>query len=221
MKDIDYQYFKPLWLSLASLYAAGNRVNSASTFLAFQGLKQYSIEQVIAAIGSLLRHVQYLPTVADVVEAIEGRLDDKAVLAWSQVLASINRYHSTSSLRFEDKNTMWAIQTMGGWTAVCQMSPENSPKLFCQYYCTAARTCPANIPDHLKGSFELSNNNGRGGKWDDKLVINIPAVEIQPLDKNSLALGALLLEQADQANPKQLPKKGQKNRSEGIDLRKA
>ena len=212
MKDTDYQYFKPLWLSVASLYAAGNRVNSASTFLAFQELKKYSIEQVIAAIGSMLRHVQYLPTIADVVQEIEGRLDDRAILAWSPVVKAINTYHSLSSVRFEDKNIMWALQTMGGWPAVCKMSPDTSSQTFCRYYCAADRMRPADVPDHLKGTFEIANSNGRGGPWDEKLIVNIPAVPICPLDPDALALGSLLLNEADQSvirsSPKRLAKKG-------------
>lgn len=122
MEKKDLKDFALILASLGEVFETGKDISEVRAELYFQTLKEYDIKQIKMAASKLLKAYKFnsLPKPADFVEAIEGAegdLRDKAMLAWMEVMKSLDGPYP-KELKFEDSYTMEAIRALGGWNSL-------------------------------------------------------------------------------------------------------
>lgn len=134
--------------------------------LYWQGLSQYSIDEINGAIG---RHIQnpdtgqWMPTIADIVRMIEGTTQSAAALAWAKVLRAVGAVGQHQSIVFDDALIHLAIDDLGGWPKLCQVRLEELPFLQKRFETNyrAYKTRGNDIPPHpryLPGVSEITDS---------------------------------------------------------------
>lgn len=123
MNKNDARRFSELMMGLAE--DAGATVTQPGIKMKFKALAEFSIEDIEAAAYNVLKHRQYnrnkMPTVADFIEAIKGRAEDKASLKGVEVLQAIKRIGHNDSVDFGDPVTHAVIAgRFGGWVKLCR-----------------------------------------------------------------------------------------------------
>ena len=121
-------------------------------------LKELDINTFNGAVTQVLSGRKYstLPLPADLLEAVYGNPDDKAILALKLVEDSMLEVGAYKSVSLEDKIAMTCIENLGGWVAICQMELKDwewKKKEFISLYKALMRN-PQNIKEtsHLVGS---------------------------------------------------------------------
>ena len=118
-------------------------VQLESHFLEFmlKALGDYTMGQIEAAALQIVRTRKYttMPTIADFVEAIEGKVEDKASVQALLVWGAIRRVGSYSHPVFEDSITGQIVCEMG-WKSIC-VTPENQQVWFLRNFAAAYKAC--------------------------------------------------------------------------------
>lgn len=122
----------------------------------------YTIDQFSAAVSQHCARPgagKFAPKPADILELINGSVDDRSVLAWHQVVQSIARVGQYQSVCFDDHVTNKVIEQMGGWPKLCS-TPEHELPFRARDF---ERTYKAlhgkrfDHPPHLPGAHERDN----------------------------------------------------------------
>jgi len=105
----------------------------------YELLKFYSDEQVNSAMMECLKSYKYnlLPKPAEILEFIEGSKDDKALVAWLQVMEAVKKGGYYTSIEFADPIISHCIMQFGGWMQFCSAQKDELPfieKRFKDYY---------------------------------------------------------------------------------------
>jgi hypothetical protein len=133
-------------------------------------LSDLTIEQIREAAVIIARTATFYPKPVDFRKAIEGNIDDKAILAWDKALAAKNKY---DSVKFDDPVIHSAIEAMGGWIKFCTMEDYKEEKWqmtdFTKIY--KAMINRGEHPDYLSGMVELENS-ARG------FVNDVPTIKL-------------------------------------------
>lgn len=174
MEFSDYKQFKDMWKG-ACESSLGKTPSESALSLAFGVLSGYSYAEVRAATIACLKDSEFKPTPARVLEQLEGgSIEDRARMAWKQVCDAIKKYRSDTSMRFEDKATMWALDCMGGWCEVCWGDAVKNEQIFCRYYATAVRQNIRDVRDHLCGKTERDGSVLYS--WDESQIVDVAKV---------------------------------------------
>lgn len=116
--------------ALAEYY--GKELSLGVIALYWQGLSQYPIADIEAAIG---RHIQnpdsgqWMPKIADIVRMLEGTTQSAAALAWAKVMRAVGSVGQYQSLAFDDAVIHLTIDDLGGWPGICQTAEAELPFL--------------------------------------------------------------------------------------------
>lgn len=162
--------------ALAEYY--GKELSDGVISLYWQGLHQYSIDEIEGAIGRHLQNPdtgQWMPKIADIVRMLEGTTLNAAVLAWAKVMRAVGSVGQYQSLAFDDAVIHLVIDDLGGWPGICQTSEEELPflqKRFENSY-RAYRQRGNDLPGHpryLPGVSE-AQNSARGYKPDPPRLV--------------------------------------------------
>lgn len=149
--------------ALAEYY--GRELSEGVIALYWQGLHQYPIDDIEAAIGRHLQNPdsgQWMPKIADIVRMIDGTTQSAAALAWAKVMRAIGAVGQWQSVGFDDPVIHLAIDDLGGWPKLCQTTEAELPftqKRFETNY-RAYRQRGNDLPPHpryLPGVSELQN----------------------------------------------------------------
>ncbi|MEO7272062.1 MAG: hypothetical protein ABI211_08655 [Vicinamibacterales bacterium] len=140
----DRAAFAELMLGVGEAY--GETVSAARLEIYFRGLEDVSLEAIRAAATVHVRTSRFFPRVADLREGIDGSADDRADLAWVQLLQLVRRvgYYGTPAWT-DPVAERAAIELFGGWQALCARLPGDGPellgaaKVFKSTYATYAR----------------------------------------------------------------------------------
>lgn len=95
----------------------------------WNGLKDYSIDEVQAAFNAHLRHPEegkWWPKVSDIIKHCNGGTEDNALRAWNDVETAIRRVGGYQDVVFHDPLIHHVIHQMGGWIALCDIPDEKS-----------------------------------------------------------------------------------------------
>lgn len=95
----------------------------------WNGLKEYSIEEVQTAFNAHLQHPEdgkWWPKVSDVIKHCKGGTEDNALRAWNDVETAIRKVGGYQDVIFHDPLIHHVIHQMGGWIALCDISDEKS-----------------------------------------------------------------------------------------------
>jgi len=129
----------------------------------FSALATYPMDEIRAA---FTRHVtdpdrgQFAPKPADIIRAIDGGSDGRALAAWTKVDQAIRCVGGWQSVCFDDPRIHACISAMGGWIKLCETSTDELPfrqQEFARRYRAMALTPLTDYPPHLIGRAETGN----------------------------------------------------------------
>jgi hypothetical protein len=124
------------------------------------------------AFKSLIISARFFPKPIDVLEAIQGKQENRATEAWLSVLQTIKRAGNYQSIRFSDTAIHSVIQAMGGWPQICQMltgEEKWKQKEFEKLYNVISERPSSKHPPYLPGSCEIESN-ARGYQFEPEIV---------------------------------------------------
>lgn len=133
----------------------------------FRALDRYPLDELADALGRHVTdpdHGQFPPKPADLVRALDGGSDGRALAAWTRVDKAIRHVGGWRSVCFDDPLIHVCVDAMGGWVALCETKGEELPyrqQEFAKRYRALMLSRPAAHPGHLVGRFEAEN--GRCG----------------------------------------------------------
>lgn len=144
MTPKDRQLFAELMFGVGEAY--GESVSDASLEIYFAALADLSLEVIRAAANVHVRTHKFFPRVAELREAIDGSADERADLAWVQLLQLVRRVGYYGKPTWADPVAeRAAMELYGGWPALCERLPGDGPellgaaKVFKATYATYAR----------------------------------------------------------------------------------
>lgn len=173
---MDKLRFGKALMALAEYY--GKELSDGVIQLYWQGLQQYSIDDIESAIGRHLQNPdngQWMPKIADVVRMIEGTTQSSAAISWAKVMRAVGSVGQYQSIVFDDPVIHLAIGDIGGWPSVCQCEVEELPFLQNRFYKAyrAYKSRGGDIPQyprHLCGLSEIQNS-ALGFKADPPMIV--------------------------------------------------
>lgn len=163
MNEADHGAFSRLIADVLAFYRRDAGKFSLDVW--WQACKAYPLEALRAALSAHARDPErgsFAPYPADVVRQLEGRHDDRALLAWHRVLQATQDFGHYASVDFGDLVIHAAIVDAGGWQAVCCAPSKDLDFLrrrFCESYraYSAAGGVPFDTPKRLAGEHERAN----------------------------------------------------------------
>lgn len=119
MTDRDWLKFFKLCALLSQAF--DRPIDEALARIYFEGLRDFDIEQVAAAVNRAVRAKTFMPKVAELRQFIEGVVEDRASQAWAAFLeASVDG--GQASVQFADRATAIAMDAVfGGWIQACRL----------------------------------------------------------------------------------------------------
>lgn len=138
-------------------------VSAALLEVWFNALAGYPLDELSAAFSRHLTdpdHGQFPPKPADLIRAIDGGGDGRALAAWSKVDQAIRHIGGWRSVCFDDPLIHAGIEAMGGWIKLCETRSDELPyrqQEFAQRYRALMLTRTTHHPGHLIGRFEANN----------------------------------------------------------------
>jgi Domain of unknown function (DUF6475) len=163
MNDSEFDPFSRLLGEVLAFYRRDQSAFAVDVW--WRALRNYSLAAVRAAFTAHARDPEkgsFAPFPADVIRHLEGRTEDRALLAWHRVLRAASSIGHYSSVDFGDAFTHAAIVDLGGWTRLCCTSTDELDfvrRRFCESYraYVAAGGVPADTPRTLAGEHEAMN----------------------------------------------------------------
>jgi hypothetical protein len=155
----------------------------------FEMFQNYSDEQFKKAIFEVLKTSKYhtFPKPAEILEFLEGTRDDKALVAWLQVMEAVQKGGYYTSIEFADAITPEVIDQLGGWAWFCCTQKDELPfiqKRFMDLYRLYLKR-EISLPNRRLIGFIEARNNQKGYLKDIPEPIKIGFVEEIKLEKIS------------------------------------
>ena len=153
---------KKLFLqSLNSLESAfGEKVNEDRAKIYWDILKGYSDLNIKKAVIRSIRELKFFPKISEIIEIIEGNIEDEAEIAWLILKEKVERHDGYMSVSFPENPVIGSVvEALGGWITICD-TPVGEEKWvkkeFIKLYPIMKRR--NNHPEKLTGIIELENN---------------------------------------------------------------
>lgn len=161
MTDDDLDDFRQMLSLVAEQY--GKQLSPELVGLYFDGLAHLPLETVSAALNKHVRNPdigQWMPKVADIIRACDGRTEDVAYEALLEVQAAFSTVGAWMSVQFDDPITRAVVRDMGGWPELCSREVDEwaqfGSKDFIKRYRIYKERGDVNAPAYLPGYFERS-----------------------------------------------------------------
>ena len=162
MDDSNKKEFATLYYSMGEYYEKTVSTNLLLMF--FSDLSQFTIEQVKE--GARLHRMDakqgsFFPKPPDIIRHISSAqfsTEDKAALAWNQIIREMRRVGAYGSLELDDKQALAAIKAVKSWKDLCAMPEKDltwAKKEFLANYKTYENTPLELLPSSLPGLEEL------------------------------------------------------------------
>lgn len=122
MHSNDLEKFAEIMTALNEVYGdPGKPLSPLRMDLYFASLQDLSIEELRQAIGTLAatKTIKTFPLPAEIREAAKGKAEDRALLAFEDLIEGIQTGGYYNSVIFEDGCIVKCIEAMGGWNQVC------------------------------------------------------------------------------------------------------
>ena len=162
MDDLDKKDFAVLFYGLGEYY--DKPVTKNLLLIYFDDLKRYSLDEVKEGASKHRldpKHGTYWPKSADIIrhlQANEISIEQKAELAWAQVIREIRCTGSYGTLKLDDKQAVAAVKSLGSWSQLCSSTESDmtwKKKEFISMYETYERTPIEFLPSSLPGRIGL------------------------------------------------------------------
>jgi len=153
---------KKLFLqSLNSLESAfGEKLGEDRAKIYWDILKSYSDLEIKKAVIRSIRELKFFPKISEIIEMIEGSIEDEAEIAWLILKEKIGRYDGYISVSFPENPIIGSVvEALGGWIKICDTTIKEEKwvkKEFIKLYPIMKKK--NNHPEQLPGIFEIENN---------------------------------------------------------------
>lgn len=128
MTNTDREQFALLMLGLGETY--GEAISDARMEIYFRALDDLALDDIRKAVNVHVRTQKFFPRPAEIREAIDGTLDDRAEMAWAHLLSEVRRKGYTMQPEWPDDATRRAaMELFGGWSRLCACLPAGGPEL--------------------------------------------------------------------------------------------
>jgi len=160
MEPENQEKFAFLMLALAEVFDSGNVPSPAKTEIYFKALDSYCVDSIAQAVHEIIKTRVYatFPKPAEIIQAIEGDRNEKAVLAWEKFDRAVRQIGPYQSVQFDDPVIHSIVKFLGGWEKICDV-PGNEwkwkQKEFERLYTIMAKR--GNHPEYLIGVTEWRN----------------------------------------------------------------
>ena len=152
---------------LADVYALyGKECPEGVRRIWWEALKHYELADVTSALSRHVRNGdggQFIPKPADVVRAIEGSGDSRALQAWTKVERAVRDIGPWESAVFDDARIHAVLTDMGGWMGFGQITDDEWPfkrNEFMKRYQGYLINPPKTVEKRLIGFMEAHNAKG-------------------------------------------------------------
>jgi len=165
MDDSNKKEFATLYYSMGEYYE--KKISTDLLKMFFTDLCQFTIEQVKegARIHRLdSKHGSFLPKPADIARHIDSQqltIENKAKLAWIEILGEVRRTGSYGNLEINDKQAVAALKAICSWKELCMTDQDKMQwieKRFVDTYETYDKTPLDMLPDKLPGRIYLDKH---------------------------------------------------------------
>ena len=118
MNNSEKVAFAKILFGLAEIF--GGEISETAVGLYFNALAEFTLDDVSAGISSVVKSRVYksLPMPAEIIQAIDGGKDVKALSAWDAVLADVRRNGKRGG-KFENYAIESAVRMCGGFDKIC------------------------------------------------------------------------------------------------------
>lgn len=160
MIESDKEDFKMIMVGIGELY--NKEITKPLMRIYFSVLKNYSLSDVENGVNAHAmdpKQGSFFPKPADIVRHLQTgdiSVEDKATLAWGQVIREIRRVGSWGTLKLDDKQAMAAVKSLGSWQQLCNSTETEmtwKKKEFISIYETYDKTpvefLPSSLPGHI------------------------------------------------------------------------
>lgn len=131
MTENDRPSFAALMLGIGETY--GEPVSDARMEIYFAALSDLGMGEIRAAATAHVRGSKFFPRPAELREAVDGSLEDRAEIAWMQTIGLVRQYGFYNEPPDEawPDEAMWraAMELYGGWRPLCAKLPGEGPEL--------------------------------------------------------------------------------------------
>lgn len=165
MDDSNKKEFATLFYAMGEFY--DKKVSTELLLMYFDDLIELSINDVkfgAKAHRQDPKHGTFFPKPADIIRHLQtGKLstEEKAELAWAQVMQCLRANGSYGGLKIEDKQGVAALKSFSTWKDFCMMDVSKmtwAKKEFLSMYSTYENTPLEMLPSSLPGLVELHNH---------------------------------------------------------------
>jgi len=154
MNEQDRETFYRTWS--AAWEQHGKSMTPGALKLAFECLRAYDISAIQKAVLQQARDVengQFPPKPADIIRQIEGRPEDRALIAWAYVQRGIyGEYSGSNWIVFDDPLIHRIVQDMGGFSRMGMRNIDEIPfmqKDFVNRYLAFSRQGCSEYPNRI------------------------------------------------------------------------
>jgi len=153
---------KKLFLqSLNSLESAfGEKLSEDRVKIYWDILKDHSDLEIKKAVIRSIRELKFFPKISEIIEMIEGNIEDEAEIAWLILKEKMESHDGYVSVSFPKNPAIGSVvEALGGWIRICDTPIEEEKwvkKEFIKMYPIMKRR--DNHPKQLLGIIELENN---------------------------------------------------------------
>ena len=127
MTEADFSKFVELLQRAAKRTVTPSSIDLEDTAnFMFDILNEYPFELVYNAVKEHCKTNKFFPVVSDIATQIEGSIEDRATVAWYQILKARKMFGLRKSIRFSTPATHFAIDRMCGWENLCNMITDSN-----------------------------------------------------------------------------------------------
>jgi len=170
MIESDKASFAELMVGYGEMY---NKAMTKSLMrVYFSALQRYSLEQVEYGLGihsQDSKHGTFMPKPADIIRHIDAgqpSVDDRAEIAWMQIVNAMSRTGAYGRLQLDDKQALAAVKNMGSWQSLCHTDLDKlqwKKKEFMDLYQNFETTPIEMLPSHLPGIEDMAAQKKEAG----------------------------------------------------------
>ena len=125
MNNTDREEFAKKMIGLAEIYR--DPISDMALEIYFDAFRDFTYEQFCQGFQSVIKTHKYknMPSPAEIIEAIDGGKNVKALSAWDVVFSDIAKRGRLQGGTFESPEIMQAVRLCGGWEKICDTEEKN------------------------------------------------------------------------------------------------